>query len=73
MSKTLIHKKTATKLKAHLAMAAFVVVTAAALTLTAVGLFDYATLDAGVQGDTIQANSLTHVTSVVAQASGAGS
>jgi hypothetical protein len=49
-------KPTTAKLKAHLAMAAFMVMAIATITLTAVGVFGYATLVAGVHTDGAQAS-----------------
>ena len=43
-----MHKITINKLKAHLAMAAFVVVALAATGLTAVGAFEYLALNPGL-------------------------
>ena len=45
----MLKKLTPAKIKSHLAMLAFLVVAAAALTLTSVGVFNYVTLNAGVQ------------------------
>ncbi len=46
------------KSKAALALTAFVVVAALAITLTMVGIFDYATLNLGVQSDGSQASAV---------------
>ena len=56
MGTNMMKKQTATKLKARLALAAFIVVAIATITLTSVGLFGYATLTAGVHTDSNQAS-----------------
>ena len=70
MTKNITHKMTSIKLKAHLAMTAFVAVAVLTITLTVVGVFAYATLNIGVQPDSGQANVLVAPASVVAQISG---
>lgn len=73
MTKNIARKMTSAKLKAHLAMTAFVAVAVLTITLTVAGVFAYATLNIGVQPDGAQANVLTAPASVVAQTSGFGS
>ena len=72
MTKNITHKMTSAKLKAHLALTAFVAVAVLTLTLTVVGIFAYATLNLGVQPDSGQANVQVAPASVIAQTSGFG-
>lgn len=70
MTKNITHKMTSAKLKAHLALTAFVAVAVLTITLTVVGIFAYATLNVGVQPDGGPANVLVAPASVIAQTSG---
>jgi len=72
MTKSISKKVSSAKRKANLALTAFLAVAVMAITLTMVGVFDYATLNVGVQPDGGQANALVAPTSAVAQSSDLG-
>lgn len=72
LSRNLSKKASTAKLKANLALTGFVAVAVIALTLTMVGIFNYATLDLGVQPDGGQTNALVAPVSVTAQTASLG-